>query len=146
MRPAEPDGGDAWVMLREATNPHRAPIIADVVGHPMGAPSVPELATTNPELEPDTIRSHLRELREAGVVEALEVPTGERERDLPYKFYRLTERARELFDANGLFPEDAWRRQYDRIAKDQEMRRLEAMPRPTTDADGGDDADEAVAP
>ncbi|MFB6173491.1 MAG: helix-turn-helix domain-containing protein [Halobacteriales archaeon] len=124
------DGFDAWLALQRVTDETRANIVADVVGHPKGAPSVDELAYTNPSLEPDTIRNHLKMLAEAGVVEELVVPAGERTRGYPYKFYRVTDEARELFDRNGLFPADAWRRQYERVEKTAEIRELEAMPRP----------------
>lgn len=69
-------------------------------------------------------------LRDAGVVEELEVEAGNRVRGFPYKFYRLTEEARELFDENGLFPEGAWRRQYERVQKTGEIRDVQEMPRP----------------
>jgi predicted ArsR family transcriptional regulator len=124
------DEFDTWLALQRVTDGTRANIVADVVGHPEGAPSVDELAYTNPSLEADTIRNHLTVLAEAGVVEELTVPAGERTRGYPYKFYRLTERARGLFDRNGLFPAEAWRRQYERVEKTTEIRELEAMPRP----------------
>jgi len=138
MRPETADGGgegateafDPWLALQRVTDATRANIVADVVGHPKGAPSVDELAYTNPSLEPDTIRNHLKVLVEAGVVAELTVPAGERTRGYPYKFYRVTDAARDLFDRNGLFPADAWRRQYERVEKTAEIRELEAMPRP----------------
>ena len=124
------DEFDTWLALQRVTDGTRANIVADVVGHPKGAPSVDELAYTNPSLAADTIRNHLTVLAEAGVVEELTVPAGERTRGYPYKFYRLTEQARELFDRNDLFPAEAWRRQYERVEKTTEIRELEAMPRP----------------
>ena len=60
----------------------------------------------------------------------LVVAPGDRVRGYPYKFYQLTEQARELFDRNDLFPTDAWRRQYDRVERTGEIAELEAMPRP----------------
>ena len=137
--PSFEDTSDTWHLLQAVTNASRANIVADIVGHPKGAPSVDELAKTNPSLEKDTIRGHLSTLKEVGVVEELVIPAGERTRGYPYKFYQLTERARTLFDANDLFPERAWKRQYDRLAKDAEMRELERMPRPaprSNDSDG----------
>lgn len=128
---ADPDDDfDAWRALQKATDEPRANLIADVVGHPKGAPSVRELDYTNPSLGDDAIRRHLSTLQDVGVVEELVVPSGKRVRGFPYKFYRLTEGARALFDRNDLFPEDAWRRQYARVEKTDEIRELEAMPRP----------------
>ena len=122
---------DTWTALQKATDRKRANLIPDIVGHPEDAPSVKELDYMNPSLEADAIRRHLKTLREVGVVEELVVEPGDRVRGYPYKFYALTDEARELFDRNDLFPEDAWKRQYDRVRKTGEIRELEAMPRPS---------------
>lgn len=125
------DGLNSWIALRKSTDEARANLIADVVGHPKGAPSVAELDYMNPSLGEDAIRNHLRELREAGVVEELVVETGKRVRGYPYKFYRITDEARKLFDKNSLFPKEAWQRQYERVEKTNEIREIEEMPRPS---------------
>ena len=130
------DGGDgqnefeAWTALQKATDQARANLIADIVGHPQGAPSVQELDYMNPALGEDAIRRHLSVLAEVGVIAELVVAPSDRVRGYPYKFYQLTEQARALFDRNDLFPTDAWRRQYDRVEKTGEIAELEAMPRP----------------
>jgi DNA-binding transcriptional ArsR family regulator len=121
---------DSWTALQRATDGTRANLLADVVGHPKGAPSVAELDHLNPSLGADAIRRHLARLREVGVIEELVVEPGDRIRGFPYKFYRLTEEARELFDRNDLFPREPWRRQYDRVRKTSEIEEIEAMPRP----------------
>jgi len=123
---------DSWRAFQKATDEKRADILADVVGHPKGMPSVEELDYMNPPLSDDAIRRHLTVLEEVGVVQEHEFETGERLRDYPYKFYELTEEARELFDRNGLFPEEAWQRQYQSVEKTPRIRDLEAMPRPDT--------------
>ena len=128
-----PDNGagfDAWTALQKSTDRVRANLIADLVGHPKGAPSVKELEYMNPSLGADAIRRHLGILRDVGVVEELVVEPGDRIRGYPYKFYRLTDAARALFDRNDLFPEDAWERQYARVQRTGEIKELEAMPRP----------------
>lgn len=125
------EGFDRWIALRKSTDEARANLIADIVGHPKGAPSVAELDYMNPSLGEDAVRNHLQELREAGLVEELVVEPGNRVRGYPYKFYRITDEARSLFDDNGLFPEDAWRRQYERVEKTTDVREIEKMPRPT---------------
>lgn len=135
MRPDTTSGEDAggfdtWTALQKATDTPRANLLADIVGHPEGAPSVRELDYMNPDMEEDTVRRHLRILREVGVVEEAVVPPGERVRGYPYKFYRLTDAARRLFDRNDLFPAAAWRRQYDRVEKTGEIAEIESMPRP----------------
>jgi DNA-binding transcriptional ArsR family regulator len=121
---------DTWRALQKATDKKRADILADIVGHPEGAPSVEELDYMNPPLSDDAIRRHLNALKAVGVVRELEFEPGERLRDYPYKFYELTGAARDLFDRNGLFPVDAWQRQYQAVEKTARIRDLEEMPRP----------------
>ncbi|MFB6189857.1 MAG: ArsR family transcriptional regulator [Halapricum sp.] len=124
------DDFDTWRALQKSTDKKRADILADIVGHPKGAPSVEELDYMNPSLSDDAIRRHLKTLMEVGVVRELEVEKGKRVREYPRKFYELTDAARALFDRNGLFPEAAWRRQYQSVKKTQRIRDVEAMPRP----------------
>ncbi|WP_226004625.1 ArsR family transcriptional regulator [Natrinema salinisoli] len=127
---ATDEGFDTWRALQKATDKKRADILADIVGHPEGAPSVEELDYMNPPLSDDAIRRHLTALKSVGVVRELEFEPGERLRDYPYKFYELTDAARDLFDRNGLFPVDAWQRQYQAVEKTARIRELEEMPRP----------------
>ena len=122
---------DEWRALQKATDEKRANIIADIVGHPNGAPSVEELDYMNPSLSEDSIRRHLSVLQDVGVVEALTLEPGDRLREFPYKFYQLTEDARKLFDKNNLFPGEAWQQEYARVEKNPRIRDLEQMPRPT---------------
>lgn len=124
------DGFDAWRALQKATDKKRADILADVVGHPEGMPSVEELDYMNPSLSDDAIRRHLKELGDVSVVQERAFEPGDRLRDYPYKFYELTDAARALFDRNGLFPEDAWQRQYQAVEKTARIREIESMPRP----------------
>ncbi len=140
MRPEElkkkdGDGSDDsfsnWVALKKATDETRAKLVADIVGHPKDAPCVKELDYMNPSIGEDAVRNHLKELREADIVEELVVEPGSRVRGYPYKFYQLTDEARRLFDENGIFPEEAWKRQYERVEKTAEIRELEEMPRPS---------------
>lgn len=117
---------------QRATDKKRANLIADIVGHPEGAPTVEELAYMNPSLSEDSVRRHLATLTEVGVIESHALPEGKRLREFPYKFYALTEDARALFDRNNLFPERAWQRQYAAVEKRSRIREVEEMPRPDT--------------
>lgn len=142
MRPPEARSGgdtqgadadfDTWAALQEATDTTRANLLADIVGHPEGAITVEELDYMNPDLSADSIRRHLNRLQDVGVVTERVLPTGERRRDYPYKFYEVTDQARQLFDQNGLFPEDAWKRQYQAVEKTPRIRDIEQMPRPSS--------------
>ncbi|XVH32390.1 ArsR family transcriptional regulator [Haloferacaceae archaeon DSL9] len=121
---------DTWRALQRATDKKRADLIADIVGHPAGAPSVEELDYMNPPLSDDSIRRHLNTLADVGVVRVRELAPGTRLREYPYQFFELTPEARELFDRNGLFPEEAWKRQYAAVNKTSRIKELESMPRP----------------
>ncbi|MGQ4554938.1 ArsR family transcriptional regulator [Halobellus sp. GM3] len=123
-------GFDTWAALQKATDRKRANIIADIVGHPRGSITVEELDYLNPDLSEDSIRRHLATLRDVDVVSERALAPGERHRDYPYKFYSLTDEARHLFDANGLFPREAWQRQYRAVEKTPRIREVEQMPRP----------------
>lgn len=131
------DEFEPWEALRLSTQENRANILADIVGHPEGAPSVAELDYMNPSLNEDAIRKHLQRLQDGGVIEELVVEPGDRVRGFPYKFYQLTADARQLFDRNDLFPREAWRRQYNRVEKTGAMKDIESMPRPERASSSG---------
>ena len=124
------DGINTWRALQKATDKKRADILADIIGHPSGLPTVEELDYMNPPLSDDAIRRHLKTLMDVGVVEEVELEVGNRVRGYPFKFFRLTEPARKLFDKNGLFPQTAWKRQYQSVEKTDRIREIEEMPRP----------------
>nr|WP_276247561.1 ArsR family transcriptional regulator [Haladaptatus sp. YSMS36] len=112
------------------TDAKRSNLIADIVGHPTGTPSVEELDYMNPPLSQDAIRRHLTVLCEVDVLSKIEFEPGDRVREYPYQFYQLTSAARRLFDQNDLFPEAAWKRQYESVEKTARIRDIESMPRP----------------
>lgn len=128
--PDDPEEFDEWTALVAVTQDTRASLVADVVGHPEGAPSVRELDYANPGVERPTIEEHLGTLVEAGVLRKGQLPPGERTRDLPYTFYRLTDAARDLFDRANVFEERVWREQYERLEKPDDVLAAEEAPRP----------------
>lgn len=105
-------------------------ILADIVGHPHGMPSIEELVHMNPPLDEDTIRSHLDRLEESGIIEANDLPPANRQEGFPHRFYSVTAHSRELFDREGRFPVEAWQRQYGSVEKTLRIREVEAIPRP----------------
>jgi len=127
------DGFDEWAAMRAVGQQTRAGLLADIVGHPTGMPSVPELNYTNPRVGRATIVEHLEKLMDAGVVGKAELPPGERHRDLPYTFYYLTEAGRDFLDRNDVLDERVWSDQYERVEKTPEIREIEAMDRPKRD-------------
>lgn len=127
------EGFDAWEAMNVVTQETRASLIADIVGHPEGMPSIPELDYANPEVGRSAITEHLDRLEDAHVVERVEIPPGERSRDLPYVFYTVTDEARRFFDRNEVFDRDTWQRAYAKLEKTEELERIEAMDRPARD-------------
>ena len=91
-----PNGLEAWTDLQKATGQARANLIADIVGHPQGAPSVQELDYMNPALGEDALRRHPSVLADVGVIAELGFAPGDRVRGYPSKFSQLTNRPREL--------------------------------------------------
>lgn len=128
---SETDGDfDTWAAMEAVTQETRAALIADIVGHPKGLPSLPELDYVNPSVERSAIYEHLQTLRAAGVVQKREIPVGDRTRDLPHVFYGITTEARDFFDRNDLFDRDAWRDTYAAVEKPPEVERIQRMDRP----------------
>jgi hypothetical protein len=128
--PTETPEFDTSNALQAATDKPRANLIADIVGHPEDAPSIDELDYMNPSLEEDAIRRCCNALVEVGILEELVIESGERTKGYPYKFYTLSEQARDLFDRTDLFPKRPWKRQYKRVTKTPEIRELQQIPRP----------------
>jgi DNA-binding transcriptional ArsR family regulator len=106
----------------------QASVIADIVGHPAGMPTVEELVYMSPALSESAVRRHLTTLQADGIVR--ERVLDHRVRDYPNKVYELTEESRARFDERGYFPQNPWRRQYTSVEKTDRIRNLEAMPRP----------------
>jgi len=52
------------------------------------------------------------------------------ERGQPYRFFQLTDVARELFDRNNLFESDAYRAMFAEVEKTDEIEAAEAVERP----------------
>lgn len=98
---------DDGEILDAAMEEASANLLADVVGHPNGEPTLADLERLNPSLTEDEIRDRLHRLCEVSVVRRLE--------DGEERTYTLTQRARDLFDERGLFPKEAWQRQYQRV-------------------------------
>lgn len=125
------NGFDTWNALQLITQETRADIITDIVGHPKGMPSMTELDYLNYDVDRSTITGHLNKLIDAGVIGVAEFPPGERPgRGKPYKFYYITDDARELFDKNNIFDSAIWRDVYVQVEQPDEIKDVEAITRP----------------
>ncbi|XVH33257.1 ArsR family transcriptional regulator (plasmid) [Haloferacaceae archaeon DSL9] len=132
--PAENTVGlDPIAALSVLDDTTRANIIGTIVGHPKGAPSKKELEYTNPSVAASTLTGHLIRLEEVGLIEVVERDREGLERGQPYRFFQLTDAARELFDRNNLFAPDAYRELFAEVEKTDDIKAAESVDRP----DGG---------
>lgn len=91
----ELDPIEAMSVLNTTT---RRNIIGVIVGHPTSTPSKKELTYYLPEIPDSTISSNLSVLEEAGIIESASHERADLEKGDPYRFFRITNGARELFD------------------------------------------------
>lgn len=134
LRPTgETTGLDPIAAFSALDDTTRANIVGTIVGHPKGAPSKKELEYYNPSVASSTLTGHLNRLEAVGLVEVVERDRAGLERGQPYRFFRLTEAARELFDRNNLFDRDAYRALFAEVETTDEIDDAQAVDRP----DGG---------
>ncbi|MFC6722867.1 ArsR family transcriptional regulator [Halobium palmae] len=118
----------------DALSTSRANIVADIVGHPRGMPSKKELDHTNPSLALSTITEHLHSIEDVSLIESIRVDHAGNARDDLNAFFFLTDEARQLFDRNNLFDEDAYQSVYQEIQMPDEIQSAENADRPSVNA------------
>lgn len=126
----ELDPIEAMSVLNTTT---RRNIIGVIVGHPTSTPSKKELTYYLPEIPGSTISSNLSVLEEAGIIASVSHERADLEKGEPYRFFRVTNSARELFDRNNLFEEAAYRNLIEQTEKTDEIQAAEAASRPDFD-------------
>ena len=127
----EPAGLNPITALGSLDDTTRANIIGTIVGHPKGAPSKKELEYYNPSVAASTLTDHLARLKKVGLVEVVKRDREGLERGQPYRFFRLTDAARDLFDRNNLFEPDAYRAMFAEVEKTDEIEAAGAVDRPS---------------
>lgn len=101
-----------------------------ILAHPENLPSLEELDHAIPKGK-STIHEHMGRLQERGIVDAYELESERRSRDLPSTFYGLTEygiyvvEELNLLDAKGML-----QAMYADMDKPEQIRRYEDAPRP----------------
>lgn len=131
LTPAEETAGlDPIKALSVLDDTTRANIIGTIVGHPKGAPSKKELDYYNPSVAASTLTDHLKRLEEVRLIEVVERDREGLERGQPYRFFQLTDAAREMFDQNNLFEPEAYRAMFTEVEKTDEIEAAEAVERP----------------
>jgi len=117
--------------LNVVTQETRFALLQDILGHPSELPTLKELDYVNPSKSQTTIRQHLQQLVDAGIVEEVLLPDERRQNDLPYKFYGLSESGRQFLEEHKLLrAQDTLRAIYDRVEKTDAIKRYETAPRP----------------
>jgi DNA-binding transcriptional ArsR family regulator len=128
---ATTDLGTVRERLNVVTQETRFSLVQDILGHPSGLPTLKELDYVNPSKSQTTIRQHLQQLVDTGIVETVVLPEDRRQNDLPYKFYGISEEGRQfLRDHKLLRAEETLREIYDQVEKTSEIERYESAPRP----------------
>ncbi|SDM55857.1 hypothetical protein SAMN04487949_2074 [Halogranum gelatinilyticum] len=132
--------GDQRVPRRQGFDPiramsaldheRRANLVGTIVGHPSGTPSRKELKYYNPSIPESTLSGQLEKLETVGVVESAEKDRAGLRRGEPYRFYRLTDEARDLFERNDIFGADPYKNLFEQVEKTDEIRAAEQASRP----------------
>ena len=109
----------------------RFSLLQDILGHPSELPTLKELDYVNSSKSQTTIRQHLQQLVDAGIVEEVLLPEDRRQNDLPFKFYGISESGRQFLAEHKLLrAQDTLREIYDRVEKTDDIKRYETAPRP----------------
>lgn len=117
--------------LNVVTQETRFSLIQDILGHPEQLPTLKELDYVNPGKSRTTIRQHLQQLVDAGIVEESLLSENRRQNDRPYKFYGLSDTGRTFLEDHGLLrAEETLRAIYAQVEKTDAIERYETAPRP----------------
>ncbi|WP_306061134.1 helix-turn-helix domain-containing protein [Natronococcus wangiae] len=117
--------------LNVVTQETRFALLQDILGHPSELPTLKELDYVNPSKSQTTIRQHLRQLVDVGIVEEVLLSEDRRQNDLPYKFYGISESGRQFLEEHKLLrAQDTLRDIYDRVEKTDDIKRYETALRP----------------
>ena len=131
-----PGGGtETRELLHFVTQETRFALVANILQHPEGLPSMYELEQLNPSVSDATVYKHVQKLIDAGIVEEVALPDDERQQGYPWKFYGLTDEGRAFLERHNLLQAEATlRRIYGTITdKSEKMIRYENAPRPDRD-------------
>jgi len=114
-------------LLSQETRHH---IVQTILGHPAFLPSITEFDYYISKSKP-TIYEQLERLQDERIVDAYELGRAERKRDLPYRFYGLTEHGVEvLYEYKYLRGVPIMRAITDATEKSEKVQRHQNAPRP----------------
>lgn len=117
--------------LNVVTQETRFVLTQNILSHPQQLPTLKELDYVNPSKSKSTIREHLEVLVEHDIVEVRTLPKDERKRDLPWRFYGLTDGGRDLLEEMGLLgAEGTLQEMYTMVETTDEIEKYAQAPRP----------------
>ncbi len=117
---------DLSLMLQET----RLKILELIIGHPKKSISMGELDYMIPDKSEATIRNHIEKLVDADILEERELEDEKKSNDLPYKFYGISDKGRNLIEVHSLMKaEDKLNELYQRTKRDR-IKDYENAPRP----------------
>ncbi|RKD85220.1 helix-turn-helix domain-containing protein [Halopiger aswanensis] len=117
--------------LNVLTQQTRFVLIQNILSHPQQLPTLKELDYVNPSKSKSTIREHLKVLIEHDIVEECTLPKDERKRDLPWRFYGLTDIGRDLLEEMGLLgAEGTLQDMFEMLETTDEIEKYAQAPRP----------------
>ncbi|WP_436343335.1 PadR family transcriptional regulator [Natronorubrum sp. FCH18a] len=125
-------GTETRELLHFVTQETRFALLTNILQHPEQLPSMYELEELNPSVSEATVYKHVQKLIDAGVVEEVALPDGERRQGYPWKFYGLTDEGRAFLETHDvLAAEETLQRIYETISdKPEKMIKYENAPRP----------------
>ena len=117
--------------LNVVTQETRFVLIQNILSHPQQRPTLKELDYVNPSKSKSTIREHLEVLIEHGIVAERTLPKDQRKRDLPWRFYGLTDAGRDLLEEMGLLgAEGTLQDMYEMLETTDKIEKYAQAPRP----------------
>lgn len=118
-------------LLRTVTQETKHRIIQNIQGHPQKSITMKELNHMIPSKSKSTIREHVQNLVDAGILTEEKLPDGERQNDHPYVFYRITEEGKKFLDNHNLLEgKDKLEELYERVEKPKDVIKYQQAKRP----------------
>lgn len=119
--------------LQFALQEVRTVLLQQILATETGLLSVAELVYRNrgeADIGEENVRYHLREMTDRGIVAKQRVPPGQRVRDLPNTFFRVTSYGEAILEqANLLAEADIWAEVYGQMERTEEIQAIEEFKR-----------------
>jgi DNA-binding transcriptional ArsR family regulator len=123
-----PTGDEEIDRRRFVLEPTRLDILRQILAHPDGVLSVEELKYRNPDDDEQSLRYHIRKMRERDIVEKHNVARSETLDDPPTTFYSVTGEGIRLLRTVNMYDEIAvWRSVYEQMERTERIEQVEAL-------------------